>query len=114
VEALEAKLAAAADEGEQSRRSIEARCWPAWRVHVNTVEPASRIVWYLHLVSEAIGLQHDMRRRHVLQSLTEAVATADARSRELSETNSRLEAHVQVHTLQAMRPSMKALDYDTS
>ncbi len=37
-------------------------------------------------------------RLHTLQSLNEAAAAADARSRELSETNSRLEAHVQVRT----------------
>jgi len=56
MDALQTKLAAAADEGEQSRRTIEARYCIVWHVQTHTLGPANYLIRHLRITLDAVGL----------------------------------------------------------
>ena len=107
MDALEVKLAAAAGEGENNKRTVEVRCGILSGCYLmcamSTLQQADRVPQYSASIAGDLDgrvqrsscRMQNIRLPCLLQSLNEAVAAAEARSRELYEANSRLEAHVQ-------------------
>jgi hypothetical protein len=115
MEALEAKLAAATDEDERNKRTVEVQLlilnWWFLNSTCAFLQPdngareanAVCLITTMQLTPSAMtscsSAAQSREFVRCVQSLHEAVATAEARSRELYEVNARLEAHVQARLL---------------